>query len=352
MAISYEASLVSVTYNASGPPVLAEVCGLIPTALTFRDELGLPGMCEITTEVDKIEKVGKDRLLNLAATPTELWLRRGGASLVAAGSITGYKITGRQITITAPGLLAYLLYWLRDTDYAAVGLDQATIVQQLCDQWQAQAYGNDGIVTGGLTATGVTRDLTLSGRDGKYIMPVIAEMGGRNNGFDLSVDPNSRRLLMWSPRKGTDLSANVILDQRSIGTPDVSVCVAPGMLGSEVFASSSSTAGVTLTSIKSNLALRATFGRSYISRQFQDISQQTTLDDHAQRALDDASTQVVTLAPQLLPVPGFSYGDFAVGDVIAYDYDAGLGRQTMTPRVASIEVSMSSGRELLKVGLV
>lgn len=367
---TYEASIVAVTPQPAGTPTFVEIGAVIPTGLTIVDDLGAPGDCTISAKVTSLESAAKTRLATYTTPtplPCELWIRRGTAALVFAGPITGYQIQNKTITLTAPGLLAYLLYWLADvnvlttlngsaaTEYAFAGIDQATIVQRLCDAWQAQAYGHDGIVTTGLTATGITRDLTLSARDGKLIMPLIQEMGIRSNGFDLSVDPNTRALTMWSPRKGTDRTtgpAAVILDARSIGEPNLSVSVAPGRIGSEVFASSSSTQGASLTTIKSNLALRAAFGRSYVTRAFQDISVQATLDDHAQRAADDNATAAVTLAPTLLPVPGFAYGDFQTGDTIAYDYDAGLDRQTMTPRVQSIAVSTDTGRELLTVGLV
>ena len=368
-APTYEASLVAVSYASSGPPTFTEVCGLIPIAggVRFIDQLGLPGQLDLEVQVDSIEPVGTARLRDLSVAPCEVWLRRGGTSIVFAGPVTGCHLHDRTITITAPGLLKYLEYWMADvnvltalngsaaTEYMFSGIDQAVIVQRLADAWQGLAYGHDGIVTTGLSATGITRDLTLSARDGKYIMPLMTEMGGRNNGFDLSVDPNTRKLTMWSPRKGTDRTtgpAAVILDRRSIGVPDLSWTVAPGQIGSEVFASSNSTQGVTLTSIRSNTVLRSTFGRSYISRSYQDISVQATLDDHAQRTVDDNSTQVFTAAPELLPVPGFAYGDFATGDLILYSFDGGLGEQTFTARVGSIEVSTGTGRELLKVGLI
>jgi hypothetical protein len=356
MAATWEAALVAVTPASSGPPTYTELCGFQWKSLTLLEELAGPGMCTLGVEVDTIEAVGKTRLLNLAITPAELWIRRTtgptATSIVFAGPITSCHIVDRNATITAPGLLAYLGYWLRDSDFTASNVDQATIVQQLVDQWQAQAYGNDGIVTTALTPTGVLRTLNLLGVDGKYIDAVVTTMGQRDNGFDLTINPTTRQLLMWSPRKGNDLTASVFLDRRSIASPDVSWTVAPGQVGSEVFASSSSDTGVTLTSIKSNPTLRATFGRAYVSRQYDDISVQATLDDYATRTITDVGAQHFTVAPKLIPVTGFGYGDFATGDLVTYDYDAGLGQQTFPIRVASIETTLDDGRELLTVGVL
>lgn len=358
MAATYEAILVGVTYAAAGPPAFTEVCPFDWTKLRLLEELGGAGKIELSTQIASIEPTGTARLRDLTLAPCELWIKRNtsftASTLIAAGPITGCHLVGQELTVTAPGLLSYLEYWLRDTDYATGngGIDQATIVQQLVDQWQAFPYGSDGIVTTGLTATGVTRILNLSGREGKLILPVIAEMGGRNNGFDLTVDPATRALKMWSPRKGSDLTNSVIIDKRSMGEIDLAWTVAPGSVGSEVFASSSSTTDPSRVSIATNPALRSTFGRSYVTRSFQDISDQATLDDYANRALVDVGTQHYTLSPKLLPVDGFNYGDFSTGDLITFDMDAGLGQQRFPIRVASIETTLTTGREILNVGVL
>jgi len=351
MTTSYEVVLVAVTPQSSGQPTYTELCPIVqPTDLTIVDELSGPGSITVSSSVDTLDPAGAARLINLLATPCELWVRRSTSStVIAAGNVTGVAVEGRQLTITASGLLSYLAYWLRDSDYTATAVDQATIVQQLVDQWQAQPYSHDGIVTTALTATGVTRNLTIAGRDGKLILPLVVEMGGRDNGFDLSVDPETRQLRMWSPRRGNDLTSSVIIDARSIAKANIRWTVAPGTVATEVFGMSMSDKGGTLTSIKSNTTARATFGRAYIARSWNDISDQATLDDHTNRAVTDVSTQHYTLAPQLLPVPGFSYGDFGVGDVLTYDYDAGLGRQAFSFRVSAITMKAGSGRETMTV---
>lgn len=369
MAATYEASLVAVTPQASGQPTFSEICAINWTGLSILEELAAPGSCSIATPVDRLEQVGKDRLRDLKQTPCELWVRRttlpSATSIVFAGEVTGVQLQNRTLTLTAPGLLNYLQAWLADinvlaalnggtptAEYVFNLVDQATIVQRLADAWQAQSYAHNGIVTTGLSATGVPRQLTLSSVEGKFIMPLITSMGVRNNGFDLTVDPATRKLTMWSPRKGNNLTNNVFFDQRTLANLSLAWSVAPGTIGSEVFASSSSTQGATITSIKSNTALRATLGRSYVTRSYSDISDQATLDDHAQRQADDMSTQVFIMDADILPVIGMAYGDFSTGDLVSYDYDAGVGRQTFAPRIASIQTTVTSGREMLRVGIL
>jgi hypothetical protein len=396
MPATYEASLVSVTMRQTAAPILVEVCGLKWTDLTISDDLSGAGSCMLQVQVDSIDPSAAARLARPDLYPCELWIRRtvsesrtvltgtfllddsgnritddggayiltddgatyrvdtvpGASTLVFSGPVIACRINDRNLTISAGGLLAYLDYWIRETDYAVTATDQATIVQQLIDQTQALDYGHRGLVTTALTATGVTRQLTLNAVDGKSVLPVITEMGAKSNGFDLTIDPTTRQVRMWSPRKGNDLTASVILDRRSIGNPNLSWSVAAGLLGSEAFVSSSSSASIPLTKLASNTTLRSTFGRTYVTRSVQDVSEQATLDAHASRALDDVGTVAFTITPDLIPVTGLAYGDFSVGDLLTYDYDAGLGRQTFPVRVATIEASFGSGRELLKVGVV
>ena len=354
---TWEATIVAVTPNSSSAPTFSELCPIPWTSLTVLDELAGAGQATIGCEVDKLDPIGKARLRDLTATPCELWIRRNTSptayTQVFAGPITGCQLQNRTLTITAPGLLSYPRWWLRDTDYSGDGLDIATIVKNLIDQWQAQAFGNMGLDTSVITATGVTvSSFPVAALDGKYIDQLITELGQRTAGFDLTVDPATRRVILNSPRKGINRTSTVILDQRSITNANLAWSIAPGQIGSEVFATGSSSTGPTLQSIRSNTTLRSQFGRSYVTRQFTNIADQTALDDAAQRAVTDMGTQPVTIATDVLPVAGFGYGDFATGDLILFDYDAGLGRQTFTMRVASIETTVTGGDERFKIGIL
>jgi len=356
MTATWEAALVAFTPSATGPPALVELCGIPWTSLAVRTELGGAGLATTSVPVENLEAVGRARLLHLDETPSELWVRRttgNTTSIVHAGPVTGCSIKGHTLTITSPGIYAYLAGWLRDTDYDGSGYDLPTIVRQLIDQYQAQSYGSCAVSTAALSAGGTTiSPFTIAGRDGKYVDAILTELGTRGTGFDLTIDPATRQVQLWTPRKGADLTDSVILDRRSIAEPDVSWTVGAGQVGSELFGTASAAAGPALRTTKANETRRAAMGRRYITRQWQNIADQAALDDAAVRALADADDQVLTVAPKLLPVAGFSYGDFSTGDLIAYDYDAGIGRQTTTVRVASITVDVSSGAEQLAVGFV
>lgn len=346
----YDIVLVRRIQASSGPPSLVEVAPIADTGLRWTQTVGGPGSVETTCTVDSLEADAKAALVDLSDTPCELWVYRDDTQ-VHAGPITDYKIDGRALTLVAPGLLAYVDYMIQLSDVGPLAdTEQATIVGGLITQYQAQPYADFGLDAAHLTNTGVTRDLTLPGIELHHIADVIAEMGKRDNGFDLDVDMASRRLIMYSPRQGSDLSASVFLTNRSIGNPQYAQSVAPGTFASAVAVASSSSSGQTLTATAQDTGVLTSFGRVMVSEAFQDVSVQATLDDHAARTLTDHSTPLHRVTPSLVPVPGFEYGDFAKGDTITYEYDAGLGVQTFPLRVQTIEVTTNSGNEELSVG--
>lgn len=352
MSATYTVSFVSRTPNSGASPTLSEVEGIKWTGLSYEEDLAEGGRIDVAARVDSLADDIKTRLRNPLATPNEIWVTRDDER-VAAGPLTSYTIQGPTITLYAPGLKSYLAYMLRDTDYAANGVDQALIVKALIDEYQAQSYGHFGLDTTGMVATGITRDLTLPGREGKQLASVIKTMGERENGFDISVDPESRRVTLHHPRRGTDLSTEVFLDRRNVTDPRLSVNVGPGMVASDVLATSSSADGAALTATAGTASVRTAFGRVMLAKAWTDISLQATLEDHADRFASDVATAVISLDEQeLLPVEGAGIDDFNVGDIVTYDYDAGLGAQTITPRVRTKRVMVRKGREELAVRFV
>jgi hypothetical protein len=346
---TYAVTLVRRIPASGAAPALTELGPVKWSGLTITKECGGPGALAVVATVDSLDDSMTAALQNLIATPCELWCYRD-AVLIDAGHLSGYRIQGRTIEFAGIGLLGYLGFMVRTIAYSASSTDQATIVKALIDTYQAQTYGNFGLDTSTLTATGITRDLNLLASDEAHIDQVIAEMGGRDDGFDLEVDPTTRHVLMHSPRKGADLSASVIIDARSIGEPSYAQFVTPGQVASDVAVTASSTGGINLTSSAGDATVRASFGRATMTGSFQDVSVQATLDDHAVRLVDDNKSPLHQITPGLLAVPGFEYDDIDTGDIVTYQYDAGLGLQTFTPRVKTIEVSLASGTERMSIG--
>lgn len=344
MATLYEVAFVARIPSASGPPTLTELGPVKFSGLSWSDELGGDGRLDVATKIDSLDAPIKARLTQLDQTPNELWLYRNGTR-VFAGPVTSYDVQNKRVlTMYAPGLSYYLEYMIRDTDYAQTGVDQSLIAKDLVDTYQAQSYAHFGLDTV-IPGSGTFRDLSLKGAEGKTLGSIIRTMGQRENGFDLAVDPVGRRIKMYSPRRGADLSTTVVIDRRNIVLPKVMLSVAAGIFATRATVASSSTTAGNLTSSAVNSVQEARFGRVMVAQQFSDISVQSTLDDHATRLAGNLSSPSFVVAPDIAPVTGLMPGDVAPGDQVTYDYDVGLGAQTLVRRITKIQVTVKRGKE-------
>jgi hypothetical protein len=337
---SHEVTLVARTPNLATAPTFTEICGIKWSALSYENEAGAPGRIDVGAPVWHLPADAKARLRDLIAAPCELWINRD-ATRVAAGPITSWTIQGGTITLYAPGLLGYLNYWAWDEDTTYTGIDQALIAAALINNRQALSYGSFGLDACGITATGVVRDLKLLAREGRNVLTVLQQMGARENGFELSVDPSSRAVTVHTPRRGVDRSGDIFLDRRNIASPEFFASVAPEQIASDVLGTSSSADGGALTSAAATSSVRTTFGRAQVARTWPDIKLQATLDDHTTRVAEDLSTMRVSVSPKLVPVIGVDVTDFDAGDQITYSYDAGLGTITSVKRIRTKQVRIS-----------
>lgn len=255
------------------------------------------------------------------------------------------------------GLLGYLFRMgiIADLTYTAV--DQFTIAKGMVDQWQNQTFGNFGIDTSTVGTSGVVRDRTYLRNELHNVGQRLTELGAVLDGFDLRVDAVTRKLVLTNPQSGADLTATVFMDQLNIDSASIAASVAPDDLVSDVSAtgSSTTTAGVssTLYSARSTTGVRSTYGRTWGSISSTGISVQATLDGAGDAYLASRSGQLfqpgLTLVPRVFP----DVASFHPGDTVTYSYDAGLGLQTMTPRVAKSTVNVdASGKARMLVEFI
>lgn len=353
--LSYLVSVSSHQVNASSAPFTVELGPVVWTGLNWTRNLGAPNVANVSCAVDTLDDSIKTRLRDLRATPCELNITRdtgtGTATTVHTGPITAWTINARTLTLVSPDCLYYLAYWHQITDLAYNGEEQAAIVRQLIDHQQAQPYGHRGLDTSTIAATGIYRDLTLAGAEARNVLDVVTEMGRRTNGYDLAA--TGRAITLTSPKAGTDLTAAVIIDARMIGTPLVAQSVAAGTAGTVGFATSSTDTGATTTATHSTSTL-STFGRAVVTQSFNGVKEQATLDEHAAVLARDASAPQWTISPTLVPVADMDATTVAPGDTVGYSFDAGLGLQETSLRVAQVVVSMNDpqGRETVQLGFV
>lgn len=348
--MAYELTAVARVPQSGAAPTLTEIGPIVAPTITRTRSLKGAGGIAFSCTPDRLDDGIKNRLLDLAAFPTEVWLYRNG-TLIDAAFIAGYQIQSGTLTISATGLLGYLAYMYVDADLTYTGQDQTSVIGKgLVDQWQALPYGNYGIVTTGIAASGVTRDRKYIAAEHHQVSQRLRELGAAANGFDVDLNPATRALLLSYPQKGTDLSASVVLDGRNITDSGIVVSVAPGDLASEGIGLAGSAATAPLTSAKSNTTLRASFGRSAVAGSFDGVTQQATLDQHTQSLIDARAKQMFLPGPGLIPVADVDVGSFDIGDTVTYSYDAGLGLQSGAFRVVEIQTSVDeSGAESMAV---
>lgn len=348
----YELVAVSRTPQSATSPTLTELGPIVAPTITWLDELAGPGRLSFSCTPERLESSIQSRFLDLAANPLEIRLYRDG-TVVFAGPVFGYQIQGGSLSVTAPGLLAYAGYMWVTSDLTYTATDQFTIAKGLVDHWQALTYGNFGIDTSAVGTSGVTRDRAYLAVEQHNILQRLLELSKVDSGFDVHVNPSTRALVLSYPTRGSDLSAGTVLDARNIVDAGISASVAPGDLASEAFGQGTGAEQTALSASKSDTTIRAAYGRTGVAGNFDGVSVQATLDGHTQALLDARTSMLFQPGPGLIPVADVDVGSFSPGDTIRYEYDAGLGLQSTSRRVASVEVSVDGdGTEAIAVGFV
>lgn len=337
----YELVAVARTPQASGPPLLEEIGPIVAPSITWKREIAAAGGLSFSCSPDTLAEDVRQRLRDPLGKPTEVALYRDGQPWMRA-FVAGYQMQGegqQTLSVTAPGLLDYLRYMWIVSDLSFSGVEQTAIAKQLVDQWQSLSYGHYGIDTSAITPSGVLRDRIYKAAEQHQVHQRLLELGAVDNGFDVDVDPATRQLVLAYPKLGADLSSSVFLDGRNITDPGVVVSVAPGDVASEAFGvGGDGTTAITATAF--NASVRSTWGRAGVSQSFDGVTIQSTLDGHTQALLDARGKALFTPGPGLHPVRDAEVGAFDIGDVVTYEYDAGLGVQSGAYRVAALEVTV------------
>lgn len=342
----FEVSLVARVPASSGAPALTEVDRLVCESIKYTDELNRPGSATLACNVASLSDAVKERLADLRSFPSEMWIY-ADSDIAWAGYPATINLQNEVATLNCTGLLGYTARMGITSDVTYTAQDQFTIAADLINDWQSQTYGHFGIDTSGVGTSGVTRDRTYLRNDLKDVLSAITELGAVLNGFDLYVDPGTRDLVLSYPARGLDLSASVVIDERSIDSASEARSVAGDDLVSDVGSTSSGQAAdgtqSNLYSYRTNATLQAAFGRTWKGQSFSNIVEQATLDGKGDAFLASRGEQMVQPGVTLIPNigNGTQIGGFGVGDTVAYAYDAGLGMLSGNYRVGKLEVSVA-----------
>ena len=350
---AFEVVLVARTPQSATSPTLTEINRLVVDTISYTEELNRPGTATLSCPIQALSSDVKARLVALDLNPSEVRIYTD-STIAWAGEIQTLQVQGQTLSLNVVGLLGYTFRMGVTADLTYSATDQFTIAKGLVDSWQSQAFGNYGIDTSTVGTSGVVRDRVYLQKELHNIGQRLSELGAVLNGFDISVNPSTRKLVLTNPSAGTDLSASVFLDARNIDSASIAVSVAPSDLVSDISATGTATtvAGVNtaLYSARNTAAVRAAYGRSWDSSTFDGVSDQTTLDGHSDAYLLARSTQMIQPGLTVVARVGSNIGDFHAGDIVSYSYDAGLGYQTAVLRVAKLTVNVdNAGKQRLNV---
>ena len=351
-AVAYELVCVARIPQTTGPPTFLEIDPINWSGLSYTQELSvaptLQAGCKISGLTDSII----ERLRSMATLASEMWLYRAGKQIYA-GPLMGWQVQGQTLTLQSKGLLSYLDYWFVVADMVFANVDQHLIVKALVDQWQTLDYGNFGIDTSGITPSGMLRDATYLRKELHNVGQRVTEMGKRQGGFDVRVDPTTRDLQLWYPNQGIDRSSGedaLIFDDRNITSPNVLCSAAPGDVASDAFGVG--TGGDTMYSTKANLDLRATFGRTGVAQSFNGVTEQSTTDAYTQGLVDARGAALLVPGPDVRTTSDSDLAAYDVGDTVDYELHQQLGL-TGSFRIRKRSVSVAAtGREKITIQFV
>ncbi|MDQ3763370.1 MAG: hypothetical protein M3460_17605 [Actinomycetota bacterium] len=340
---AWEIVLVARVPAAATSPTLTVVDRLVFEKLSYTHELNRPGSAMVGCPIRSLSSAVKTRLADLDSFPSEVWVYTDSI-LDWAGEIQTLAVQDQSVNLGCVGLLGYTWRMGVTSDLTYTATDQFTIVKNLVDHWQGLSYGHYGIDTSTVGTSGVTRDRTYLRNELHNIGQRLQELGAVSNGFDTRVDPTTRKLVLAYPQSGTDLSASLFFDARNIDSANIAISVAPDDLVSDVSATgSAATSGgtnTTLYSARSTAGVQSAYGRSWNSATFDGVSVQATLDGHADAYLAARSAFMLQPGVTIIPKTGADIHGFHVGDTCTYSFDAGLGLQTLTPRIAKLTVDV------------
>ena len=351
----YELVCVARIPQQNGPPTLIEVEPIEWSSLTHTDELNIPQALNAVCEYSRLSESIVQRLRNMADLPTELWLYRNGKQ-VFSGPLLGWALNDESLTFSAQGLLAYTrnMHVMADLDYKDT--EQFDIVKGLIDQWQDTEFSHYGLNTADIPPSGVVRTIKYSYAELHNVFQRITDLTKLSNGFDVAVDPTSRRLNLYYPFRGVDRSTGedaVIFDSRNITSSNIICSVAPGDIASDALGTGTKEGREEpFVGTAENIELRTRYGRVGITGTFDQVENQDALNAYLQALLDARKDALVVPGPNARVTVDSDLSTYDVGDTISYQLHNQLftaGSYRIRKRVVEVN---TTGTESVSVEFV
>lgn len=329
---TYELTMVARIPQPNTLPVFMELESLAWSNLSYSQKLSTPDTLDVTIKLSTLTEVVKQRLRTPAEMPTELWLYRNG-KLVFAGPLLGGEMQGEDLRLSANGCLNYLMWMFVSKDLIWKNTDMFTIMKGLVDHWQSAPYGNFGIDTSNVGECGVLMDASYIRDELNIVYDLMMNQGQSNNGFDVTIDPVTRGLEFYYPRRGVNRSSGpeaVVFDDRNVTDTNVTFSVSPKDLATEVASVSSSSGPDAVTTFFSwwtNPEWLQKFGRVGAVNHFRDVTTQAQSDQLNLGMLFSRNQTLWIPGPNVRVTPDSDLDTYDVGDTVSYQLHNELGIQ-------------------------
>jgi hypothetical protein len=241
------------------------------------------------------------------------------------------------------------------TDFAWFNADRHDIAWDLIAYTQALTDGNMGITRFSSTPSGVVeKELIICAEEMQPIADQIQEFADADNGFDFDITPN-KVFRIWSPRRGTDLSATVVFDTTRYGNvQNLSYIVDATDMSSDVYGVGEVDDCEPITFFtQADATVRTAVGRLEESYQRSDISDDL-LEAQTREELRISKEARFGLTIEVpTDIPGAPvYGTYDLGDIVRLIATRGFATIDQHFRIISISYDVHRpGREVVSVEL-
>lgn len=320
---SYEVVWMSKIPQASGPPIFFAVDPIDWTDISYTEACSAIPTLSLSAPIAKISDAIRQRFRNPSEMATEIWVYRNG-KIIFAGPLAGATIRGRDLNLTADGLMTYLNRMIITSDTVFKNVDQFTVVKSLIDTKQSASYGNFGLGTSNIGTSGINIDITYLKKEQNYVLPKILQLSNSANGFDIMIDPASRQVELYHPFMGIDRSSGpeaIVFDDKDLTDTNIVLSLSLQDLASDIHGVGTGTGpdgAESYSSTVSNNDLLTQYGRMDYGLSFRDISSQSQLDALVQSANQAREEPLWIPGVDARVTPNADLSTYNVGDTVFY----------------------------------
>jgi hypothetical protein len=258
-----------------------------------------------------------------------------------------------QTTFAGEGFHSYFRRRYIRADKTYTGQDQTTgIAKDLIDYAQGQAGGNIGIITTGMTASGVTRDRSYPAVERKKIGEAIEQLAAVENGFDFRYDSSwngdviETKFRTQYPSTGRQTDYVFAVGSHQLTEMMVNVDASTLVVTVDVIGATPDPGTSPLISTVSDTSRLSSMPLLEDIVSFTDVDNTTTLQGHANTRLQRGSQPIVIPSVSFNPSADPVIGSYIPGDIVRVKASVGLKSIDGDFRITEYGVTVSdTGKE-------